>query len=982
MRGHLLASAMLAVCTIVSAASDPALAAQRTPISIRPGDLSDVLDAFVAQTGQQLIYRADAVRGVRSPGARGDISPDQALAALLSGTGFIAHRDSSGAIAIMSAGGKGESAAATDPQAPAAPDSAQEVVVTGLRASLQASASIKRNADQVVDSIVAEDIGKFPDNSTAAALQRVPGVQVFRGDNNEIVGPIIRGLGDIITTVNGREIFSGVGRGFAFQDLPPEALAAANVYKSNSANLLEGGVAGAIDLRLHRAFDFKGFTVAANLRAIHSKNADHWDPVGGVLIADRWDTGIGEMGALIDVSYQRTHFNRPISFNCDPRSSNHGPVGATNLLLPTCAGGVNQFGTYKRPQVNGSFQWRPTPDLEVYLDGLYAGYRSRWETDFIFSDVFAAQSITNASATDNCIDSPVNGAGFRGGDGDPTEHLCYGSAATFNNVPGLTSTQAKLSRTDQYVWGGGIRYDRGPAHLRADISRVLSKNSNRTVIVDIGKQIPQTVLQIDDDHHGTMDMPGNPLGTAADFRLANGLYQDINRSRGALWAGTLDGSYDLDGSLLRQIQVGFRGARRLSNFGGVTANPPAPGGNRVTPVASVLPAEFLIRSPATIRFIDGGAHWLTPDRDYLLDRTDEIRELYDQPAGDPAFDPSRSFFARETTYAGYAQGKYKIELGGGMFVDGLVGVRLTRTDRTLRGTGRVSGVLTPVNTKTSDTDWLPNASARLRVTSQLQLRLNYAKTLARPAFSDLNPGLFYDVPVNANVRPNGFGGNPDLKPQKSDAFDAAAEYYFGRSSYVSATAYYRNITNRTLSQAVPETIDGIEYLITRPRNTAGAKLKGVEVAGQAFFDFLPGALGGIGALANFTLADSKITSKQDVLKGSPLLGVSKYSYNLGLLYEKYGVSGRVVYTYRSSYRETLLGGGFVQNGASAAFNRVRANGRVDFSVGYDVTPNLTVSVEGTNVNRSKYLSYFDVPVFPHDIRDDEMTYGIGIRARF
>ncbi|MGH8238476.1 MAG: TonB-dependent receptor plug domain-containing protein, partial [Steroidobacteraceae bacterium] len=132
----------------------------------------------------------------------------------------------------------------------------EEVVVIGLRASLEAAAEIKKNADQVVDSIVADDIGKFPDNTTAAALQRVPGVQVVVGDNNEIVAPLIRGIGDILTTLDGREIFSGVGRGFAFQDLPAEALGGADVYKSNTANLIEGGVAGVINLKLHKPFDF------------------------------------------------------------------------------------------------------------------------------------------------------------------------------------------------------------------------------------------------------------------------------------------------------------------------------------------------------------------------------------------------------------------------------------------------------------------------------------------------------------------------------------------------------------------------------------------------------------------------------------------------------------------------------------------------------------------------------------------------------
>src|SRR3546814_13183327 len=131
--------------------------------------------------------------------------------------------------------GSGADAAASEAQG-------GDIVVTGIRQSLSRAAEIKRESTAVVDSIVAEDIGKLPDLTTAPALQRVPGVQVVVGGNNEIVGARIRGLDDIVTTLNGREIFTGVGRGFSFQDLPAEALAGVDVYKSSSAERLEGGV--------------------------------------------------------------------------------------------------------------------------------------------------------------------------------------------------------------------------------------------------------------------------------------------------------------------------------------------------------------------------------------------------------------------------------------------------------------------------------------------------------------------------------------------------------------------------------------------------------------------------------------------------------------------------------------------------------------------------------------------------------------------
>lgn len=883
-------------------------------------------------------------------------------------------------------------------------DDLEEIIVVGLRASLDAAVEIKQNADQVVDSIVADDIGKFPDHTTAAALQRVPGVQVFVGDNNEIVSPLIRGIPDILTTLDGREIFTGVGRGFAFQDLPAEALAGADVFKSNTANMIEGGVAGVINLKLHKPFDFKeGLTAAVNTRGIYGDNTDDIGYTAGALFSNRWVAGHGEMGALLNVSYSDIPFNRPISFNCDPRSGNRGPAGAEGVILPTCVGGLNQWGDYQRPQVNAAFQWRPNDELELYADGIYTEYESRWETDFIFSDIFAAQNITNVQATDRCKEYVVDAAGFAGDPSAPRvpgqnedQTLCLGQSARFNGVPGMTSTQAKDSGTDQYLFATGVRFDRGPLHLDGDVSYQRSHTENRTIIVDIGKQVSAVDVVINSNRHGTTNMIGNPLADPDDFRFANSLFQDLNDAVGKMFAFAGNGSYDLSG-VLSQIQFGVRYADRDSVFrANAAGGPAAPGGNRATLVSSIteLPDNFLVRSPASIPYINGGQHWLTPNRDFLLDQTDVLRRIYGGPEGDPEFAPTRNYDASEKTYAGYLQGKYEVQFDNGMSLDGLLGARLTRTERTLSGTGLVrpaptpenpdpAAALTPVTTDTSDTDLLPNFSARLRITPDLQVRFTAARTMSRPAFGDLNPGLTYNVPINANIRPNGSGGNPGLKPQKSDAYDATIEYYFGRSSYVAAAVYYRDIKDRTAVSVEPEVIDGIEYNITRPLNIGSAELQGVELSAQFFldalFDSVPDVLGGFGALANFTLADSEIKSGD--LQGEPLLGVSEYSYNVGLLYEKYGVTGRLVYTYRSEYDEFLIGDA-LPIGSGSVFNGVRPNGRLDFSVGYDLTPSVTVSIDGTNLTRAKYYSYFDTEAFPHDVRDDERTFGVSLRARF
>src|SRR6187549_1274436 len=148
----------------------------------------------------------------------------------------------------------------------------EKLVVTGVRASLESAQENKQNSVQLVDSVIAEDIGKFPDLTVADALQRVPGVQVGR-TNGEVSTVLIRGLPNLGTTLNGNEIFTGTTRGVALQDIPAELVAGVDVYKSTTPDKLEGGIAGLIDIRLRNPLDRPGLQIGASGRAIFGENA-------------------------------------------------------------------------------------------------------------------------------------------------------------------------------------------------------------------------------------------------------------------------------------------------------------------------------------------------------------------------------------------------------------------------------------------------------------------------------------------------------------------------------------------------------------------------------------------------------------------------------------------------------------------------------------------------------------------------------------
>jgi TonB-dependent receptor len=203
---------------------------------------------------------------------------------------------------------------ATAAEDPDAPDAEKDIVVVGVRRALATSQNIKKNADTFVDSITATDIGAFPDKSAAEALQRVPGITVNRlqsaddstHPSGEPTGVLIRGLTQVRTEFNGRDSFSAdSARGLNFNDISPELLAGVDAYKNQTASMIEGGIAGTVNLRTRMPLDQKGLVISANVKANYGDRSDKWTPEFSALISDTFETGIGRFGILAD--YAQSH---------------------------------------------------------------------------------------------------------------------------------------------------------------------------------------------------------------------------------------------------------------------------------------------------------------------------------------------------------------------------------------------------------------------------------------------------------------------------------------------------------------------------------------------------------------------------------------------------------------------------------------------------------------------------------------------------
>jgi TonB-dependent receptor len=909
--------------------------------------------------------------------------------------------------------------AQTGPGAEAPQDTDDAIVVTGIRRSLERAADIKRDSVQVVDAIVAQDIGKLPDPTTAAALQRVPGVQVSTNRNNELGDVRVRGLPDVLTTVNGREVFTTVGRNFDLQDMPAEALSRVNVFKSQTADLTEGGLAGVIDLQLNRPFNFKDPTVVLGGRANYGDRVDKINPQFSLLATDRWDTGIGEIGALINGTYSKSDYYRATTVLFQRRSTDTAPFNRPGYVIPGILQNFPQQGYIERHQLNGALQWQASPSLEAYVEGFYTYFRDRGSRNGANIQPFTnGTTITDVTPGTSCINTYVRSNGNNpviqtDAEGvkswtltppqlaNPVE-LCQPESMTFANLVSNQTTQARDLRQRNKQIAAGLKYEEGPLHAVLDVAYQTSKYNLQNITSDIGQRLPSLTVRMDVDGHAEYTVPGDALLSRDNLYIRNALIQNFTENRGKLFQVKGDVDYDLD-TFLSNIAVGVRYAHRSAEEQSVNLNTATPGGNIGTGTEATavlvsntgLPDNFLTlgsRAPD----LNNGSRFYIPNPDFLLSEEglDAARAYFRLPAGRPAYEPGRQFDASEDTLAGYVQGKYEVDLSGSITLDGVVGARYIRTSRTI-GTFAPAGggVFDRLTAKTTDHDWLPNATARFKIGDDVQIRFGYAKSIRRPNFGSLNPAITLNQSNNPLVQSTGNSGNPDLKAQKSQSLDATFEYYFG-SGYIALAGYYRDITDRVISSAAIETFDGVDYSVSRPRNVGQATLKGIELSTQYFFDFLPGALSGLGVQGAFTLADSKIGG-DDPLAGYPLQGVSKYNYTVGLLYEKSGISGRLIYTYRSKYLsldatgEPTLRPMTEETIASlevpALVTYARAAGRLDFNIGYDFTDNIRVDVGGTNILGSNTSTYYDYPGYSNinnEMAYDEKTYSVGVRVKF
>lgn len=872
-------------------------------------------------------------------------------------------------------------AAQTAPQDSGEEQDAREqgdvIVVTGIRASLSSAQDRKEAASAVIDSIVAEDIGKLPDNTVSDALQRVTGVQVGRAAG-EAGTVLIRGLPNVTSYLNGREVFTGTGRGVALQDIPAELVAGVDVYKTSTPELIEGGVAGRIDIRLRRPFDLEdGLTLAGGARALYSDKRDEWSYILSGLASYRQVSDNGqEFGILLGASYNARKYRDQTAFNFGFNPFSGAATGGATVLIPDTVGGLVTDGDRDRPAVNASLQWRPTPELEFYADGVFTGYRNDFDVNF-FVGLPKAGNVSAVETQDGTVTIP------RTPGTAPTTAPTAGAITTLDNFT-ITSKQAFSQKTDGYQTAAGARWTPGNITFGTEVTYNHSTVASTSYIVDANFVIPRVEYQFNVD--GTpniraMMADGSPYDLTDAGNLDIFAFFDQRRravSEQIAWRGDL--SYEFDAGLLERVKVGARYAHR-------TGRSDDTGESRFdVGVDGADYPGFGTQGPTDIiggrLGVDGFA---LPSTAWILDNVAVLRELTGRPSSPPDFAPALTFDLTEDNYAAYGQFEFDFS-GAGVPLEAIVGARVVQADTSLNAILVTNGVQTPTSASRSEFEVLPSITLKARPTDDVVLRLVLGESITAPEFSQLNPAtnLF---PLGATGSSSTFGagsgGNPDLLPIKTKNIDVTAEWYFSRTGSVTVSAFYRDLENYIQSYVETEffpTGPGGElqsYAVTRPRNTDNGELKGIEIAGQMFFDFLPGALSGFGIQANFTYSDGQVEApgQPDVMQD--ILQVAPYSYNIVGIYEKYGLSARLAYSWRGKHRDAYdanIPGGFVE---------VSPVSYLDLSVGYDLTPNITLTFDATNLLNEQYQDSFGgYATAPRDTRLYDRTFGGGVRFSF
>ncbi|HTG38971.1 TonB-dependent receptor [Sphingomonas sp.] len=884
----------------------------------------------------------------------------------------------------------------------------EDIVVTGIRSSIESAAAQKRDASGILDAISSEDLGKFPDANVAESLQRIPGVAIDR-NNGEGQSVTVRGLGPTFNTVlfNGRSFASdNYNRAFSFDLIPAELISGAQVYKSAQAPLQGGGIGATINIETPRPLDLRGFKGVFTGKALYEKNSDRFTPQLFGLLSDTF--GDGEFGVLASVSYQRriASIDRISTDGYIPRTT-VGPNDAplfTNVYAPRNQDINNTRDDRTRLGATLVAQWAPTDELTFTVDGLYNRFESEQRTRGLGS-WFEPSNYTDATIDDN---------------------RTITSLTTNGNADFIASGSVRETTTYQVGFNTEWRpSDQVRMTFDATWSRARNDGGGRSFFTVIGVPtrysfagaqgggLPSTFGY----DEGALTDPARGLTHIAGIN-GNDVTERVNEQR---WNTEWDPGFEG----VSKIRFGVMRTMRDKSNVPITSDPNI----GCTYCGYPIAADPGLLSPFTVSSFAGSdvpRTFLTYDANAYFDfltspaATSALDVARGQPVGTTAalfastngyaVSEQPSARVREVVYASYADVDLESEIAGmPLFVNiggryeytelNSAGQQLQLTDllpvtgdpTTYNGVFANGREAVPITQRSSYSNFLPAANIRLNLTERFQARFAAYRTLTRPAIGDLAPSLNYDTLRPATLTAS--GGNPSLRPYRADNLDFSLEWYPTRTTTVSAAVFYKKVDDFIVQSFADEVFpianagnlpvgglivapNAAQFSVRRPRNAESLEIRGLELNLVHTLDWAPGVLSGFGLQANATFVETdREFDVTQTVQSFAAEGIGN-SQNATLFYEKYGLSARIAYNRRERFLQTLAGG----PGNEPVF--VRNYGQFDGSIAYDITPFAQVFVEGTNLFNAQYITTgrFDNQVLTY--QNFGPRYDAGVRFSF
>jgi TonB-dependent receptor len=862
------------------------------------------------------------------------------------------------------------------PPATTAPDQSKAIVITGLRASLKKALDIKLAADHIQDTLVAEDIGKLPDQNIAEAIERIPGIIVstntVNGSGQSAGEPTeisVRGFPPEFAAAlyNGRVLATDSGgREFDFDVLPADLIARVDVSKSSTADQPEGGIAATVNMITFRPLDLKRNTFTASVQGNYDEQRGDITPQASALFSTK--TADGRFGILAAVSYiNRKVENKRIYSACLNSPSNVTVGGQTVSGFVPCytEWEVNPTSRERKSAVVVA-QFRPTDQLLFTLDGLYSKFNINDNTRGFFTGN-NNPSGTVTIGSDNTVTSYTGGTGYSGIVNYVRPELSVTKELGFN---AKFDPNPRLSMVLDASWskatndnGGNQSWSEADYGALPNATFSLGPN-NLPVMSNLGDLQPSPALVT-----GFHDYEGQ------DF--IDEIYQADYRAK-----------YEVGAGILKNIQVGLNYSHRAKTQ--LTVKTPVINGVDLTTIGNGVVLPDNLYSPVsgitnlfgTGMFESGlpgfsdsafDAYLLSPA--VMATYTDAQRAALAANGGGFAAQiiPSSSGEVKEKTVGGFIEAAF----GGDHGWSGNIGLRATKTNTISTGSfaqpillpGNANqlafGPPSPIEQRGHYFRLLPNANLKVDLTSHLMAQFAVAETLTRPTLSALLIEASYSIqrpPYSINQ------GNPNLKPMSAWNYDAALTWHQG-SNFLSLAVYKKYVTNLLGNGISNVTFLGQPFTVYQPININSEHYTGFEVSGQYTFNMLPAPFDGLGVQANYSYTHPSTAF------------VNSVTYNLIGFYEKGPIQLRVAYNWRNA--QVLSGNVVTVNGQSVHNDEFQAAyGQLDASIQYKLTENIALFAQALNLTDEKSIKYFGVPDRIEDYEGYGRRFGVGVRVKF